>query len=123
MARQAGSYLGAVFNQQRRLREYNPLPWAPRTYGAMSYVGGNKAIVELTRKWNVPRPEVVRFMGSRANWLWRLYYWSSQTSKYNQIMSLMDYAKQWLTGREIVEQSLASTASRNSQRNRNDKRD
>eukprot|EP01056_Protomagalhaensia_sp_Gyna25_P004806 Protomagalhaensia_sp_Gyna_25__4805@NODE_48_length_6292_cov_422_749400_g36_i0_p2_GENE_NODE_48_length_6292_cov_422_749400_g36_i0NODE_48_length_6292_cov_422_749400_g36_i0_p2_ORF_typecomplete_len592_score79_32Pyr_redox_2/PF07992_14/2_6e44Pyr_redox/PF00070_27/96Pyr_redox/PF00070_27/2_3e13Pyr_redox_3/PF13738_6/1_2e03Pyr_redox_3/PF13738_6/3_6Pyr_redox_3/PF13738_6/0_28HI0933_like/PF03486_14/13HI0933_like/PF03486_14/0_64HI0933_like/PF03486_14/14Lycopene_cycl/PF05834_12/5_1Lycopene_cycl/PF05834_12/3_5e03L len=89
MARQAGAYLGYVLNNEatskrRGHTEYAPLPFAPRYYGAMSYVGDNKAIVELTRRWNQPKPAVRRYMGYPANFLWHSYYWMSQTSKYNR---------------------------------------
>eukprot|EP01055_Gregarina_sp_Pseudo9_P005754 Gregarina_sp_Pseudo_9__5753@NODE_846_length_2138_cov_23_896617_g794_i0_p1_GENE_NODE_846_length_2138_cov_23_896617_g794_i0NODE_846_length_2138_cov_23_896617_g794_i0_p1_ORF_typecomplete_len653_score140_92Pyr_redox_2/PF07992_14/1_3e46Pyr_redox/PF00070_27/5_1e03Pyr_redox/PF00070_27/3_4e14HI0933_like/PF03486_14/5_8e02HI0933_like/PF03486_14/1_3HI0933_like/PF03486_14/0_13Thi4/PF01946_17/0_0065Pyr_redox_3/PF13738_6/0_99Pyr_redox_3/PF13738_6/0_46GIDA/PF01134_22/3_2e02GIDA/PF01134_22/0_11Lycopene_cycl/PF0 len=115
MARQAGAYLGTVLNQRAAKHRHPvaPLPWAPRTYGAMSYVGNSKAIVELTRQWNSPKPRIFRFMGSKANLLWRSYYWTSQTSKYNRIISLMDYTKKSVRGRDLVEQSMTSTAERN----------
>eukprot|EP01053_Blabericola_migrator_P000560 Blabericola_migrator_1__559@NODE_1138_length_5313_cov_213_148685_g774_i0_p2_GENE_NODE_1138_length_5313_cov_213_148685_g774_i0NODE_1138_length_5313_cov_213_148685_g774_i0_p2_ORF_typecomplete_len580_score82_19Pyr_redox_2/PF07992_14/4_3e47Pyr_redox/PF00070_27/1_5Pyr_redox/PF00070_27/2_2e09K_oxygenase/PF13434_6/4_9K_oxygenase/PF13434_6/0_096K_oxygenase/PF13434_6/2_7e03Pyr_redox_3/PF13738_6/27Pyr_redox_3/PF13738_6/0_19Pyr_redox_3/PF13738_6/5_3Pyr_redox_3/PF13738_6/1_2e03Lycopene_cycl/PF05834_12/0_9Ly len=113
MARQAGSYLGVVLNRMAlKGGGVKMRPFLPRTYGAMAYVGNHEAIVELVKRWDQRDPDVKRLMGKMANWLWRTYYWWSQTSFYNQVLSSVDYTKTALVGRDLSELAQESTASR-----------
>lgn len=110
MARQAGSYLAAFFNRSGSKWRF---PFTPTNYGALSYVGGGRAVVELTYQRNVPKPRMIRIMGGlMANVVWRGYYWVSQTSKYNRILSATDYLKTAIKGRDVIEQTLESTSLR-----------
>lgn len=115
-ARQAGSYLAARFNIDKSkscpASTWSPFarnslksryPFAPTTYGAMSYCGEGKAVVELTTSHHSPKPKSVTFMGGfAANAIWRGYYWVNQTSAYNRVVSAIDYARAALGHRDLT---------------------
>lgn len=58
-----------MFAQQAR----NPriagslLPFLPRYRGALAYVGGGSAIIELARKFRVPNPPLLHLNGEAGN--------------------------------------------------------
>lgn len=100
-ARQAGAYLGCVFNRSAAARlginpfnrseensssrRSNQLPWTPTLYGFFSYVGGGKAVMEIAKQRMIPRPKMLELRGNFiANNAWKTYYWMNQTSKYNR---------------------------------------